>query len=176
MFHHLRKAFKWIEQPYKMVRHVIKNDEGGENYISSSKEFTIYANIQNKKDGESLIIGRDGSLVYRTILLLTKERIGIGDPVYPDGAEINGDDFFYMDNSIFNFMDGSIFEFDGEEPVLDTDPLIYYIKAFGQVYRITLEGGVQDLSYDPFDSSEAMEQAGYVYYRYYATLVRGPWQ
>lgn len=148
MFHHLRKAFKWIEQPYIMVRQVIRTDQGGEEFVYSSDQSRIYANIQNEEDGGHLSMGRDGSLVYKTILILTKSRIGLGDPVYPDDSELENLE----------------------------DAIIYYVKAFGQVYRIVLEGGVQDLSNDSLSEPQYVEQNGYVFYRYHATLVRGPWQ
>lgn len=148
MFHHLRKVSKWLEKPYPMVRQIIKTNDSGENYIAISTDSVIYANIQNKKDGESMVPGLDGALAYRTILLLSKNRIGFGDPVYPDDQTI-------------------------ADP---SDSIIYFIKAFGQVYRISLEAGIQDLSYDSSATPESTQQSTYVMYRYNATLVRGPWQ
>lgn len=176
MFHHLRKAFKWLEQPYEMVRQIIVTDSGGEKIIASSRTFTIYANIQNKADGREIVMGRDAGLVYATIILLCKNRIGFGDPVYPDTTNGDEKNILFMDNPIFHYMDNSALNFNSQYPTGPNDPILYFIKAFGQVYRIMLEGGVQDLKYDPGETSEPCELNGYVYYRYYADLVRGPWQ
>jgi hypothetical protein len=176
MFHHLRKALKWLEQPYTMVRQIIKTDIGGENYISSTASFLIYVNIQNKEDGESIVMGRNGALVYKTIILLSKDRIGFGDPVYPDLPNSIDNQFLLMDQTSFRYMDQTSLTFNSNTPDDNNDSILYFVKAFGQVYRIMLEGGVQDLSYDPSLSDESVELDGYVYYRYYADLVRGPWQ
>lgn len=176
MFHHLRKAFKWLEEPYDMIRQIIVTDDGGEKFIASSKTFTIYANIQNKEDGREVVMGRNGALVYATIILLCKDRIGFGDPVYSDLTNGDEKNVLFMDNPIFNFMDNSALNFNSKFPTSPDDPILYFIRAFGQIYRIMLEGGVQDLKYDPSETSESDELNGNVYYRYYADLVRGPWQ
>lgn len=87
MFEILGSAISFISSPYGIIYQVIGRDDGGNESVVSSTSSIIEANIQNLNDGEKLVLGRQDSLGYRTIIILTDNEIGLDDPVYDGNVE-----------------------------------------------------------------------------------------
>ena len=135
MFSLIRKGFRFLTNDYVLKVNIptLDADGSGNWTVVTLQTKSLSANIQNKEDGASIKVGRSGSLVYKTIIILTKDRIGLGDPVYPD--------------------------------IENEEEIQYIVGAYGEEYRIMLEGGVQK-------DDSTVNMSGHVFYRYYADLLR----
>ena len=116
MFSILRAAISFIGETYTIYYQVIATSTSGVESVISTRFFTITANIQNQgsldgSPGEQIYLGREGSLGFKTIIILSTSVIGLDDPVYSNGTE---DRYLILyDGKFYRIMMEGIVQVDG---------------------------------------------------------------